>query len=49
VTPTIDAMDVYRGRVNVERIALIAISASLYAAAITVTAPIPTPWGVGHF
>lgn len=42
-------MDVYRGRVNVERIALIAISASLYAAAITVTAPIPTPWGVGHF
>ncbi|MBS7610124.1 ECF transporter S component [Candidatus Bathyarchaeota archaeon] len=30
-------------------IALIAISAALYAAAIAVTAPIPTPWGVGHF
>jgi len=28
---------------------LIAISAALYAAAITVTAPIPTPWGIGHF
>jgi len=36
-------------RTNIERIALIAISAALYAAAITVTAPIPTPWGVGHF
>jgi|GEM_PF-284775 len=30
-------------------VALIVISAALYAAAITVTAPIPTPWGIGHF
>jgi len=31
------------------RLALIAISAALYAAAIGITAPIPTPWGVGQF
>ena len=36
-------------RTSIERIALITISAALYAAAITVTAPIPTPWGIGHF
>jgi uncharacterized membrane protein len=30
-------------------VAAIAICAALYAAAIAVTAPIPTPWGVGHF
>jgi uncharacterized membrane protein len=29
-------------------VAAIAICAALYAAAIAVTAPIPTPWGVGH-
>lgn len=28
---------------------LTSISAALYAAAIAVTSPIPTPWGVGHF
>lgn len=42
-------MDKLKGRVGVERVALIAISASLYAAAIAITSPIPTPWGVGHF
>jgi len=31
------------------RIALISISAALYAAAIGVTSPISTPWGVGQF
>lgn len=31
------------------RLALIAISAALYTAAIGVTAPISTPWGVGQF
>lgn len=30
-------------------VALIAICAALYAAAIAVTSPMPTPWGVGHF
>ena len=30
-------------------LALISISGALYAAAIAVTSPIPTPWGVGHF
>lgn len=29
-------------------IAAIAVCAALYAGAIAVTAPIPTPWGVGH-
>jgi len=28
---------------------LISINAALYAVAISVTSPIPTPWGVGHF
>jgi len=28
---------------------LISINAALYAVAIAVTSPIPTPWGVGHF
>ncbi len=28
---------------------LISVSAALYAAAIAVTSPIPTPWGVGNF
>lgn len=31
------------------RVALIAISAALYAAAIGATAPISTPWGIGQF
>jgi len=31
------------------RLTLIALSAALYAAAIGVTAPISTPWGVGQF
>jgi len=31
------------------RLALVAVSAALYAAAIGVTAPISTPWGVGQF
>jgi uncharacterized membrane protein len=30
-------------------LSLISISAALYAVAIAVTSPIPTPWGVGHF
>jgi hypothetical protein len=38
-----------KDRTSIESVALIAISAALYAAAITVTAPIPTPWGIGHF
>jgi hypothetical protein len=42
-------MDRLENRTSIERIALITISAALYAAAITVTAPIPTPWGIGHF
>lgn len=28
---------------------LISINAALYAVAIAVTSPIPTPWGIGHF
>jgi uncharacterized membrane protein len=28
---------------------MVSLSAALYAVAISVTAPIPTPWGVGHF
>jgi len=31
------------------KVSLISVSAALYAAAIAVTSPIPTPWGVGHF
>ncbi len=31
------------------RVSLISVSAALYAAAIAVTSPIPTPWGVGNF
>jgi len=31
------------------RLSLISINAALYAVAIAVTSPIPTPWGVGHF
>jgi len=31
------------------RLSLISINAALYAIAIAVTSPIPTPWGVGHF
>ncbi|MEM4462547.1 MAG: hypothetical protein QW695_06770, partial [Candidatus Bathyarchaeia archaeon] len=42
-------MDRFKSKTSVERMALIAISASLYAAAIAVTSPIPTPWGIGHF
>ncbi|MEM2739842.1 MAG: hypothetical protein QXQ29_03475 [Candidatus Bathyarchaeia archaeon] len=42
-------MDRSGSKAGMERVAVIAISAALYAAAITVTAPIPTPWGVGHF
>ena len=34
---------------NALRLALISISAALYAAAITVTSFVPTPWGVGNF
>jgi uncharacterized membrane protein len=30
-------------------LSLISISAALYAVAISVTSPIPTPWGIGHF
>jgi len=30
-------------------LSLISITAALYAVAIAVTSPIPTPWGVGHF
>ena len=30
------------------RLSLISINAALYAVAIAVTSPIPTPWGVGH-
>jgi len=30
-------------------LSLISISAALYAVAIALTSPIPTPWGVGHF
>ncbi len=42
--------DEKEGRKNVSKtVALIAICAALYAAAITTTSPIPTPWGVGHF
>jgi len=32
-----------------KRLSLISINAALYAVAIAVTSPIPTPWGVGHF
>jgi len=31
------------------RLSLISINAALYAVAIAITSPIPTPWGVGHF
>ncbi|MCW4020152.1 MAG: ECF transporter S component [Candidatus Bathyarchaeota archaeon] len=31
------------------KLSLISISAALYAVAIAVTSPVPTPWGVGHF
>jgi len=31
------------------RLSLISINAALYAVAIAVTSPIPTPWGIGHF
>ena len=37
----------YRSRALI--VALISVNASLYAVAIAVTSPIPTPWGVGHF
>jgi len=30
-------------------LSLISVNAALYAVAIAVTSPIPTPWGVGHF
>ncbi len=30
-------------------LSLISIHAALYAVAIAITSPIPTPWGVGHF
>ena len=33
----------------VKKISLISVNAALYAVAITLTSPIPTPWGVGHF
>ncbi|HIE18164.1 TPA: hypothetical protein EYP75_00405 [Candidatus Bathyarchaeota archaeon] len=32
-----------------KQLSLISINAALYAVAIAVTSPIPTPWGVGHF
>ena len=32
-----------------KKIALISVNAALYAVAIAITSPIPTPWGVGHF
>jgi len=37
----------YRSRALI--VALISVNAALYAVAIAVTSPIPTPWGVGHF
>ena len=30
-------------------LSLISITAALYAVAIAITSPIPTPWGIGHF
>jgi len=30
-------------------LSLISVSAALYAVAVAVTSPVPTPWGVGHF
>ncbi|HDM88801.1 MAG TPA: hypothetical protein ENG65_02265, partial [Candidatus Bathyarchaeota archaeon] len=32
-----------------KKLSLISVNAALYAVAIAVTSPIPTPWGVGHF
>jgi len=32
-----------------KKFSLISINAALYAVAIAITSPIPTPWGVGHF
>ena len=32
-----------------KRLTLISVNAALYAVAIAITSPIPTPWGVGHF
>ena len=34
---------------STKKLSLISINAALYAVAIAVTSPIPTPWGVGHF
>ncbi len=34
---------------STREITITIISAALYAVAIAITAPVPTPWGVGHF
>ena len=38
-----------RIRFSPREITITILSAVLYAIAIVITAPIPTPWGVGHF
>ncbi|MCS7119903.1 MAG: ECF transporter S component [Nitrososphaerota archaeon] len=41
--------EMYSSMSNALKLSLISINAALYAVAISVTSPIPTPWGVGHF
>jgi uncharacterized membrane protein len=45
----VEASDKKSYRSNALQLALISVNAALYAVAITITSPVPTPWGVGHF
>lgn len=46
---SLDKEDLVKPRSLALTLSLISISAALYAVAISITSPLPTPWGVGHF